>query len=156
MRKIFLVLLLFLILGGLFYYKNFASKNISTGVLQPLSADQQVIYVSDQRPGQSVNISFASLNKSSYIVIRSNNNGELGSVLGNSKILPAGEARKVTVGLIRPSLNGEILFAVIYEDSGDGVFSPGVDVPAKDENGNIIFMMFNVDQGASGVPEIKI
>ena len=153
MKKVFLLLFLFIILGGLFYYKNFVSRNLNENNQELAQDNQKAIYVIPrQRPGMSVNISFASLKKSGYIVINADNKGGFGAIIGNSVLLPSGESRAVMVGLVRQSVNGESLFAVVYEDSGDGVFTPGIDIPVKDEDGNIIFSRFNIDKNAPATP----
>ncbi len=143
-----IVVFLFLILAGLYFYQSFVSKKGQEAlpVNQPTNT---VIYATDQRPGPSVIINFASLSKSGYIVIQEDDNGKLGRILGNSAVIPKGESRSIFVGLIRPSVNGESLLAVMYDDSGDKVFSPNIDVPVKDESGNIIFTKFLIDRNAA-------
>ncbi len=149
MKKILFIPLVFLmlILGGLWAYQNFYPGKISNSKTTPTptsTAEQPPILLSVQKPGQFVSVSYASLAKTGYVVIREDNNGNFGKILGNSRILPAGESRDVFVGLTRTTISGEYLFAVIYEDSGDKIFSPGLDVPSKDGDGNILFMRFNI------------
>lgn len=150
--------MLFVILGGMLVYQNFKPQDAEepgtdSDVLQ---IGDTALYVADQRPGNSVMVNFASFAEPGFIVVRENDDGNFGRILGNSKVQPAGESRGIFIGLIRSVLSGESFSALIYEDSGDGVFTPGIDVPAKDEEGNVIFMIFNIDRSAPVNQEINL
>jgi hypothetical protein len=150
--KIAVLFFLFLILGGLYLYQNFTPKEESDESSQIIQVGEVSLYAPDQKPGNSVNISIVNLTKPGYIVIHeADNQGEFGRIIGNSFIIPAGESENIFVGLIRPSVSGEFLYAIIYEDSGDGFFTPELDVPFKDEAGNVIFMRFRVDRASSDI-----
>ena len=158
MLKIMSVIILFLILGGLLVYQNFFINGgeIEKNNSQILKIGDNAIYVADQKPGSFVVINFVVVNKNGYVVIYDNIRGRPGNTIGGTKLLPEGESRNVVASLARPVLDGESLFAIIHEDSGDGVFSPTLDVPFRDEEQNIIFMRFSIDRSASEADDVKL
>lgn len=158
MLKIGLVFILFIILGGLFAYQNFfLNKDIKTdNELMPVMTGANTIYVADQRPGSFLIINLVKLNEDGYVVIHENIQGELGQIIGGTKILSTGESAGVSASLIRPVSHGESLFAVIHEDSGDDIFSPNLDIPILDEEGNMVFMIFYIDQNAPEIQNQKV
>jgi hypothetical protein len=157
MWKIFLLVILFLLLGGLYIYSNLGGGSINDGNdSEILRIGENAIYIPAQRPGSAIAISFVSLAKPGFVVIQENEGGKPGAILGNSRLLPKGESKNSSFRIIRSLRNGEALFAVLYEDSGDSAFSPKYDIPVRDESGNIIFMEFNVDSRAPAVQDINI
>ena len=114
------------------------------------------IYVSDQKPGTYVVVDLVVISKKGFVVIYDDADGKPGSVIGNTKILPEKESRGVIAGLVRPVSHGEALFAILYEDSGDGIFSPNLDSPLRDDEGNMISMQFYIDRNASAPQDINI
>src|SRR3989344_5560111 len=112
MWKIVLVIFLFLILAGLFAYQNFFVNSISSpeDSGSPLIIGSNAIFVSDQRPGSFVLINFVFLEKAGYVIIYEDNFGQLGEIIGGSKLLSKGELEAVASNLIRPSAHGEELF----------------------------------------------
>lgn len=146
---LFLLILLLLILGGAWVYRNyFPGRSIVSDIPQ---IGEVPVYAADQRPDSFVNINFATLTKAGFVVIQENGDGKPGEIIGNSRMLSAGTTENIMISVVRPTVHGESLFAVIYEDSGDGIFSPGLDVPFKDDDGDIIFDQFNIDINASKV-----
>lgn len=102
------------------------------------------IYVADQQPGDIVSISMAVLQTSGYVVIHEDKDGVLGAILGSSKVLTQGQSTDVNISLSRISQDGEILYAMLHVDDGDGVFDLTQDEPVKNDQGNIILMAFNI------------
>lgn len=147
MWKVTLVIILFSIFGGMFSYQYFNARN--EGVQQVLQVGKDIIYVSEQRPGASVLVNRVSMTKDGYVVIYDNDNGRFGRIIGNSKILLKGESVNVPIGLIRPTVNGEFLFAMLHEDNGDNAFYPTIDVPLRDQDGNIMYMFFGINENTS-------
>ena len=146
MWKIILVIFLFIVLGSVFAYKYFGTNSEDTS--QVLQTGENIIYVSEQRPASSVLVDWVSMVKGGYVVIYDDNNGKPGEIIGNSKILPEGESRNVPISLVRPTINGEFLFAMLHEDNGDGFFNPSIDILLRDQDGNIMYMIFGIDQNA--------
>ncbi len=149
--KIVLLITLFIILGGLLIYQNFfAGKTLllpgQTAInSQPVELPANYVYVSVQRPGSSVVVNSASLTKAGFVVIyEEDSRGNISKIIGNSRLLLPGKSDKFLIGLIHPIISGEYLYAMVHEDSGDGIFTPAIDTPFQDNNGNIIFIRFQV------------
>ena len=157
MKKTSLVFILFSILGGIFAYQNFfLNKDIKTNDgLLPVKTEANAIYVADQKPGLFITINMINLNKNGYAVIYEDNQGGFGRIIGGTKLLPKGESMGISANLVRPVSDGETLFAVIHEDSGDGIFSPNLDTPLLDDEGNIVFTIFYTDQDVSNIENLK-
>lgn len=146
MKKLAILLFLLMVLGGLWFYQNyFSGKNTVTEI--PKLGDMPV-YVADQRPSSFINIAFGTLIKPGFVVIHENDDGKFGKIIGNSRILPAGNFENLSIGLVRLAIHGDSLFAVIYEDSGDNIFSPELDLPSKDDKKDIMFYQFRIDSNA--------
>lgn len=159
MKKVFIIIFLFLILAGLLGYKYFIVENVlpdKKDGQQLLKLGDNAIYVADQKPGSLININYVSLEKSGYVIIHEDLKGKLGSIAGSTKILSKGELANIPAVLLRPVSQGEVFYAVLYEDSGDGIFSPNLDAPLRDEEGNIMSMKFYIDRNAPEPGEIII
>lgn len=159
MWKIILVILLFLILAGLFVYQNFLlnkDSNDSGTDNDLMRVGENAIYVSDQKPGSSVIIGLVFMGKAGYVIIYNNNDGQPGEIIGGTRLLPEGETKGATANLIKPSVHGEELIAIIHEETSDGIFSPNLDTPFRDDRGDIVFMRFKIDQRVSELPEINL
>ncbi len=158
MWKIVLVIFLFLILAGLFIYQNYfvGSETDQNNASSPLKIGSNAIFISDQRPGSFVTINLVFLEKPGYVIIYNDNRGRPGEIIGSTKLLVKGESGDVVANLVRPSVHGEEFFAVIHEETGDGIFSPNLDTPLRDSDGNIIFMRFSIDRGASEASDINL
>ena len=148
MWKIALVLVLFIILASLFTYKTLFIDPSKVNVESPVVKGSNAIYVTDQPPAPYIVINEVLLSKKGYVVIYEDNQGKLGNIIGNTKIMAEGRSKNVIAGLIRPTIESEALFAILSEDSGDGIFSPGIDIPIKDEEGNVVSVRFSIDQNA--------
>ena len=58
--------------------------------------------------------------------------------------------------LSRESVDGEVLYAMLHFDNGDGVFNPAEDSPIIDDQGNIILMRFQVSESATEPDAISL
>ena len=116
--------------------------------LSGLLVGSNAIYAADQQPGDTVSISMAVLQTSGYVVIHEDKDGAPGAILGSSKVLTQGQSTDVSISLSRTSQDGEILYAMLHVDDGDGTFDPTQDGPVKDDQGNIILMTFNISSTA--------
>lgn len=147
MKKI-IAIVLFVFVAGLWVYVNYfmvpgsQEKEITPSV-SPVAAKS--ITMSSQFPGSSITVARIGMDNRGYAVVYENNQGMLGKIIGNSKILPAGESVNVFIGLVRAVKSGESLFLVLHEDTGDGIFTPSIDLPAKDEEDNIRFLSFVIN-----------
>lgn len=144
--KIFLIFLLFIILGGLLIYQNFFWDKGGTPREESsiLKAGDYSLYIANQKRGYFI-INLVSLAKKGYVIIYNNRNGNPGEIIGGTTVLNEGEHLNVPFNLFHPVSAGEKVFAVLHEDSGDGIFSPNLDTPIKDEGGNIIVYGFYIE-----------
>lgn len=159
MKKIGLVLFLFLILGGLFVYRNFYVGQEENTLNQDnnfMKIGENAIVIFDQQPNSYIVISLVSLKKEGYVAIYSNNQGQPGQIIGGSKLLPKGESRDITANLNRLSIDGESLFGILHDESGDDIFSPNLDIPIRDDQDNIIYTRFNISRKSSIPVEINL
>lgn len=110
------------------------------------------IVMSDQYPGNVVNLSSVQLDAPGWVVIQGDNAGQPGAILGETYFAAGINPGKVT--LTKPTVEGGTYYAVIYTDDGDQKFDATKDMPLKDTNGNIILRVFHasssVDAGMKG------
>ncbi len=87
--------------------------------------------VIDQTAADKVAILSLALKENGYSVIRKEEKGKPGKIIGVSPMLAPGLYSNRWVTLIESVAPGEMLFAVLYKDNGDGVFSVPNDAPVK-------------------------
>jgi glucose/arabinose dehydrogenase len=122
-------------------------------VSETLVAGDNYIVVSDFSPGKVVNIKKVKLSQPGYVVIHQEEVGAAGEVLGSSDLLSEGETENLSVDLSREISQGEVIYAMLHSDDGDGEFNIENDVPVEDDEGNVIMMMFVVKEGGGEVDE---
>lgn len=107
---------------------------------------KDAVAVTDYSAGELVTVDSVVLSKPGYVVVHMEADGAPGAVIGNSVYLPSGQSSNVVVPLSRTSTGGEVLYAMLHTDNGDGVYAfPGDDLPTKDEGGNVVLMKFTVE-----------
>lgn len=137
------ILAVVVLLGA--YYLN------TTALLKPdsspLKTGLNAIYVTDQAPGETLTINFASLEAPGFVVIHESTADQPGVVLGASALVGVGETSNLgPITLNRATKQGETLFAMIHLDNGDGKFDLAMDPPAFDKIGNEpVTMIFQVN-----------
>lgn len=110
------------------------------------------IYVDDQAAGSAeVLVGFAVMKDAGFVVIHADNGGVPGRVIGATALLPAGGGEHVSVALDEALVGGEIYYAVLERDDGDGAFDASKDRQVVDADGNVILMTFAAS--ADAVPE---
>lgn len=121
-----------------------------------LSERKNEILLSDFSQGEIITVEYVLLENSGYVAIHEQVNGKPGKVIGVSELLESGESENVKVPLDRESEKGEILFAFLHHDDGDGEFSfPGPDTPVTGEYKNIIMSMFRVGDSEITIEELQ-
>ncbi|MFT7579297.1 MAG: hypothetical protein ACI9MR_000961 [Myxococcota bacterium] len=106
------------------------------------------VTVADQtaEPANQVVIrSVMSIGSGHIVIHEDDGTGDSGLVVGHA-LLGTGANNDVLVTLTRDAVDGETLFAMLHVDLGEaGTYEfPGVDVPAKDAEGNVIIVGFEV------------
>ena len=108
------------------------------------------ITVNDQFPGSIIFINSVTLPHSGWVVIRKNEKGNPGTIVG------AGYFDAIThigeVDLAQATVDGDQYFAILYRDNGDKHFSLGGDQPLLTSTGQSIQTTFSVTRN---LPERK-
>lgn len=104
------------------------------------------INVSDQEPGDFIIIDLAVFENGGYVVIHEATvDGKPGKVIGNSSFLKADQHEDFDVDLSQEARVGDVLFAMLHGDDGDGEYGPKDEAaPLKDESDNVIQMKFEI------------
>lgn len=160
--KVIVLVLAIVVLGGGTYYflgggpgddlRNGPKEEASTDTsnVSGIPAEENMVVVSEQKPGASIRGSLIVLAAPGYLVIHEDNNGEPGAILGASALLPAGENSNVTVTLSRATRDGETLHAMLhFEKGGNTAFSAAEDTPVPSRLGGPISGWFEVSSEAS-------
>ncbi len=150
-------IVIILAVAGYFLYANSAPQtksevntNIDESTSAGMRAEENMVVVSEQRPGNIVTGSLMYLAAPGYLVIHEDNNGEPGAIIGSSAQIDAGESTDVKVTLSRSSKDGEILHAMLhFEKGGNSAFSAAEDTPVPSVLGGSIHGWFEVSVDAS-------
>jgi hypothetical protein len=112
--------------------------------------DANRVVVSDQFPGNIVYISSVQLANPGFVVIKSDNAGIPGAVLGSQYFDKGINPGKVT--LKSSTVDGSLYYATIYADTdGNKMFDIIKDMPVKDATGNIIMRTFRATSAVTNV-----
>lgn len=109
------------------------------------------VYVQDQLPGDTVIIAAASLEEGGFIVIKKDEGGNPGAIIGVSEFLVPQGYDKFDIGTTESLADGLRYYAVLYKDDGNGIFDPKNDtlVYSKISNGKeVVMSRFMVDKKA--------
>jgi len=103
------------------------------------------VSVPDQAGGTEIYIEKVSLEVPGYVVVHRSEDGKPGAAIGVSELLPEGEISNLIISLDEEAVEGDVLFAMLHSDDGDGEFTfPGSDVPILDDEGNIVMVRFSI------------
>jgi hypothetical protein len=110
-----------------------------------ISSENDLIEVFDQEDDGTVTISRVTLVKPGFVIIhKANAQGRPATVIGHSDLLK-GENTNVNIELNEPVSAGDLLFAILHVDDGDGVYNfPQSDPPLRDKNGFPMMTMFRI------------
>ncbi|MBI5457019.1 hypothetical protein HY969_04760 [Candidatus Kaiserbacteria bacterium] len=158
-----------LILGGLgaYYYLDMPySRQATTDVganegseetVSGMRAEENMVVVMEQKPGNIIVGSVIYLAAPGYLVIHEDNNGEPGAILGSSTLLSAGESAGVEVALSRASKDGETLHAMLHFEKGaNATFFAAEDTPVPSRLGGPISGWFEISSEVSSDTQITI
>jgi hypothetical protein len=101
------------------------------------------VYAEDQPAGATeALVGFAVTEAAGFVAVYDDADGVPGEVIGVSGLLPAGGGEHVVVPLTRPFVEGEVYYAMLRRDDGDGSFEPDEDSPAVDSSDAVAVMSF--------------
>ncbi len=106
--------------------------------------------IDSQLPGDVVLVNFLSLSEAGFIVVQEYLPEGPGEVLGTSPLLTTGLLEQFEISLDVATKPGQTLYAVLYLDNGDGVFSPDSDLLVYvNYTGDPLYQIFSVLSEAS-------
>jgi len=158
-----LVFVVIIVIGGYFFLKNGKKEEAATDQATDQSLFQEngfaerrsEILISDFSKGESITVDYVLMEVKGFVAIHGEVDGKPGEVLGASDLLETGETENIVIPLTREVKGGEILFAFLHVDDGDGEFSfPGPDIPVTDDYDKIIMSMFKVGESEVTIEEI--
>lgn len=126
---VILVLLFFLLRGAENRQNSSNTNRDSSGLI----VGNNAVYVSDQKPGNSIKASVVRLEKPGFLVIHEDKGGNPGDIIGSSQLLPIGQTQNllpITLSIV--ILDGQTIYAMLHIDNGDSIFKEGEDKPAID------------------------
>jgi hypothetical protein len=103
--------------------------------------------MSDQYPGNVVQLNSVQLANPGWVVIQANNAGQPGVILGETYFGSGINPGKIT--LSQAMIDGGTYYATLYSDNGDQKFNVSTDKPLIDANGNIILKVFHASASVS-------
>lgn len=151
-----LVIILLLVMALAIFSDKKVNEGDRMGTVSSLLAGPNAVYVSDQPSGGSVVVTQSVFENGGYIVVHEDASGAPGAIVGNSEYLKSGGHSDVKISVSRSVENGERLYAMLHTDNGDQEFDPQEDEPITDENDNVIFMKFQVDDEAELPKDISV
>ena len=107
------------------------------------------VKVGDQFPGSVVFISDVQLPNGGWVVIKKDNSGQPGNIVGAGYF---GQTVKVGEVAVSNTIEGEQYFAVLYDDNGDSRFTLGGDRPILGSDSQPIMTNFTITRN---LPEVK-
>lgn len=129
-------------------YKEIAGAETPDTIIGPsltgqagTSMSQNSISVEDQKPGSLVTVQSFTFGTDGWVVIHDDVGGKPGHILGAHRF-NAGTYTGRDVELLQQTEEGRVYYAMLHADDGDKQFDYRVDLPVKDETGNIIMMRF--------------
>ncbi len=149
--------------GGMYWYSKNSSvapvsnETVSTEPSSAMRAEENMIVIMEQRPGNTVTASQIHLAATGFVVIHEDTNGAPGAIIGSSSLLQAGDSSQVAITLSRSTKDGEKLHAMLHSDSdGNGTFSATADQPVQSRLGGPIEGWFDISTQASENTPITI
>lgn len=150
MSKYLWVVGLLVVLGlGYYLIKGRTQAPATSEITQEETAvvpeEKNLVVVSDYTAGKTVTVARVVLENPGYVMIYEDAGGKPEAIIGTSALLPAGESLDVVVKLTRASKDGEVLYAMLHTDDGDGKFNATGDTPLTDSGGDFVMMNFTVE-----------
>ena len=150
------IVIIVLIIIGIMVFGNKGSQApaaATTTGLTGTSTDQtgalNRIVMSDQYPGNVVYLSSVQLANPGWVVIKDDNNGQPGNVIGS--VYSAAGINPVKVTLTAPMVDGGTYYAILYTGTNATAFDSTVEQPLTDSTGAAIMHVFHASSsvGAS-------
>lgn len=150
--------------GGLYYFTQNGSDTEMAGMSDmdmgsqdtdssAMRAEENMVVVMDQKPGNTVTASQIYLAQPGYLVIHDTE----GEIVGASSLVPAGESNTVRVTLNVTTKDGEMYNAMLHSElNGNTSFDEEADTPVQSRLGGPLMGMFVISANASEPPPVSI
>lgn len=135
--------------------KNRNGESLHFNLNEQNNRGEYEIQITHNKASNKVVVDYVFLEDPGFIVVYKIEDLMLGQILGNSKLLFAGEGYFIEIPLIRNTQSGETLFVALHKDDGDGVFGvPEPDEIVIDKNGSVVGVEFVVEGESEMVPRM--
>lgn len=91
------------------------------------------------RPGNSIKLDTV-IPRAGFVVVRREENGQLGKYIGKSEYLEPGSHENVSITTSEEMKKGEVILVMLYADNGNKVFSLSEDYPILDPGGYLVLL----------------
>lgn len=153
-----IVIIVLILLG----YYMFTNKDVVPGEDDSVNTDDSGlvtgqdtnrVVVTDQFPGNIVYISSVQLTNPGFVVVKKDNAGVPGDIIGSQYFEKGINPGKIT--LTSSTVEGGTYYATLYADTdGNKIFDAIKDMPLKDAAGNVIMKIFHASASVTaGVKE---
>jgi len=157
---IFFIVIILVIVAGFLLFNTFLKENvIEQEIKEEVMVDDEItlpLVVPEQAGGDEIFIERVDLPDVGYLVIHMEKDGKPGEIIGVSDLLPAGIRENFLIKVDEEVVEGDMLFAMIHTDDGDGIFDVSLDVPFIDDNGDIILVEFVIVSAGALEDEFKL
>jgi hypothetical protein len=143
-RKAFVIFMIIVsvIVGVAIFFRGGREESVSPGDSAGLVIGANAIYVAEQAPSRTLVVAVVRLANPGFVVVHEDAASTPGGILGVSELLTTGETKDLTlIPLSRMTQDGEMLYAMIHLDDGDGIFDALKDKSALDPIGTLPVMM---------------
>ncbi len=151
---------LIIVAGGVYWYMTRpegANEPVQTDTSSGMRAEENMIVIQEQRPGNTVTASQVHFAEPGFIVIHEDVDGAPGTIIGSSSLLPAGESSQIKITLTKSVADGAKLHAMLHSDTDNsGTFSASSDREVQSRLGGAIDGWFDVSSNASENPPLTI
>ena len=143
------IIIIALIVIALFAINSVLKKDVEESEVTPEEVIVPSVSAPDQAGGMEVFINEVVLLDGGYVAIHREFDGVASTTIGVSGFLPAGTATNFLISLDEEVVEGDMLFAMLHVDDGDGLWSIELDTHLNDAGGAVIGQTFAiVDEGA--------
>jgi len=153
------IVIVALIIIALFAINSVLKEEVEEPVVIPEEVLVPSVSVPDQASGTEVFIDEAVLPDGGYVVIHRANNiegeeGTPGDVIGVSDFM-SGTENNFLVTITEETTEGDMLFAMLHTDDGDGIFDSELDTPLT-VNESVVMVSFEIVPEGMLEDEIKL
>ena len=110
-----------------------------------LPAGESMVEVANQNAGDRVVIISHTLDRTGWIVVREDVDGNIGNILG-ARLSDSGGFVGGEVKLLRNTEPGKVYYVLLYADDGNRAFDIATDLPMTDEQGELIVKTFTTNE----------